>query len=114
MRHGLRAIVAMLALVVGLHVFMLAGLDVHDAGVPAGHGRMRVQGMEQTGPLAAPAASVHDMAAACLAVLAGMLLLAAGAAQTRRQRPPEQRHRPARPLDPPPSPPPIALGISRT
>jgi hypothetical protein len=114
MRQGLRVIVAMLALVLGLHVFMLAGLGSHDAGMPADHGAMRIATSGATGLLAEPAGLGHDMATACLAVLAGMLLLGARMGRTARRSIPERRRLPAAPADPPPSPPPIALGISRT
>jgi hypothetical protein len=117
MRHGSRAMVAMLGLVLGLHVFMLAGLGTsgsHDPSMPAAQETMRMQAAGPTGQLAEPAPLGHDMAAACLAVLAGLLLLGVGRGRTGRWRAPEQRRWPAARPDPPPSPVPIALGIQRT
>jgi hypothetical protein len=107
-------LVAMLALVLGLHVFMLAGHGFHDAGMPADHGVAPMATTDPAGLLVKPAGPGHDMAAACLAVLAGMLLLCTGLDRTGQRRAPERRRWPAAPADPPPSPPPIALGIQRT
>jgi hypothetical protein len=114
MRQRPRAIIAMLALVLGLHVFMLAGLGSHDTGMPADHGATRMATTAAGGLLAGPAGLGHDMAAACLAVLAGMLLLGVGLGRSRQRCMFEQRRWPVAPAGPPPSPPPIAFGISRT
>jgi hypothetical protein len=114
MRQGLRLIVAVLALVLGLHVFMLAGLGDHDMKMPAGDGVTGMAALGPAGSLAEPTGVGHDMAAACAAVLAGILLLGVGLGGTRSGGRQEQWRWPAAPADPPPSRPPIALGISRT
>ena len=114
MRQGLRLIVAVLALVLGLHVLMLAGLGEHDAGMPAGDGDLRMAAAWPSGGLAEPAGVEHDMAAACLAMLAGMVLLGTGLGGTDRWRPRPRQRWPVPPVIQPPTPPPIALGISRT
>ncbi|SRR6266545_2377469 len=113
MRQGLRLIVAVVGLVLGLHVFMLAGLGDHDGGMPAGDGVVRMAAVGPAGALAEPAGVAHDMAVGCLAVLAGMVLLGAGLGGFgRRWR--EPRRWPVPRATPPPAPPPIAPGISRT
>ncbi len=115
MRQGLRLIVAVFALVLGLHVLMLAGLGEFDGAMPAGEHVAGMAAVGAAGTLAAPAEVGHDMAAACLAVLAGVVLLGAGLDGRRRWRWTQQRRRwPAPPAAPPELPPPIALGISRT
>src|SRR6266508_5637975 len=124
MRQGPRLIVAVLAFVLGLHVFMLAGLGDHDAAMPEHAGEMQMAAVAPSGLLAGPtevwdggsaqpAGPGHDMAVACLAVLVGVVLLGAGLGRIGR-RWTQQRRWPVRPATPPPSPPPIALGISRT
>jgi hypothetical protein len=125
MRPGPRSIVAVLAFVLGLHVFMLAGLGHPDAGMPAGDGAMQAPAMASADLLTKPAptwhgggaqppGAGHDMAATCLAVLAGMVLLGASLTGIRRRWTQERQRWPGSPVTLPASPPPIALGISRT
>lgn len=114
MRQGLRSIAAVLALVLGLHVLMLAGLDNHHARMPAGGGMGQMAAAAPAGALAEAAAVGHDMAIGCLAVLAGMILLAGSAVGGVRRWTRAPRCWPAPRAAPPPAPPPIALGISRT
>jgi hypothetical protein len=105
------------AFVLALHVFMLAG------------GVQRHETDPMTGSASTPAAMAqpaaahpavgdqhggeHNMAAMCLAALAGLVLLRAalGAAWSPRQR---SAAPVTAPVPRPPTPPPIALGISRT
>jgi len=61
------------------------------------------------------AVPVHDMLASCLAVLVGLLLPATLAALVRRRAaPPPHGWAVPAPVDRPPTPPPIAWGISRS
>ncbi|SRR6266511_1036653 len=114
MRQGLRLIVAVLALLLGLHVFMLAGPGDHHARMPAGGGVTQMAAMPPASALVEPAAVGHDMALGCMAMLTGMILLAGGLGGSGRRWTREPRYWPVPRATPPPAPPPIALGISRT
>jgi hypothetical protein len=103
------------ALLVGLHLLMLAGMDqgamrmpthVRQADMEAGHDTDTV--------LSGQWADGHNMAASCLAVLAGLMLLRATPQVTVSRRPPARAVLAKVSALRPPTPPPIALGISRT
>ena len=101
------------AVLLALHVFMLAGVDL-------GHPRPLAiaiavdHGEDHDGPVVATPTGGHSMALACLAVLAGLLLWHAVSVLTPRRLKPLAVTPAAAPVLTPPTPPPIALGISRT
>jgi hypothetical protein len=67
------------------------------------------------GQLLGAAEAAHDMAATCMAVLVGLLLVGAAATRAaRRVGPPLPELARSAPVDRPPTPPPIAWGISRS
>lgn len=103
-----------------LHVFMLAGVGPGQHGpdptVPPCHESFDAG---TTGTVVSPACDqhgLHDMAAACLVILAGIALL--GGVSMRRAMPrlvwPLVVRRWIEPVPRPPTPPPQAYGISRT
>jgi hypothetical protein len=101
------------AVLLALHVFMLAGVDIghpHPAtiAVTPDHGEAH------DAAAVAPRTRGHSMAVACLAVLAGLLLCHAVSVVTQRRLRPLAVTPAAAPVMTPPTPPPIALGISRT
>ena len=101
------------AVLLALHVFMLAGVDIghpHPAAitVTVHHGE------PHDAAAVAPPTRGHSMAVACLAVLAGLLLWQLLPAVSQRRRQPLAGTPPAAPVTTPPTPPPITLGISRT
>lgn len=114
MRRRLRLMVAMLGLVLGLHVFMLAGLGDHHEAMPAGDGMTWMAARSPAGAVDLPAPVGHDMAVGCLAVLAGVVLLGAGLHGGKRRWMPEPEGWPVTRAIPPSRPPPIALGVLRT
>jgi len=99
------------AMLLALHVVMLAGVDSGH------HWPVSVVVDLGQGPdvlaVARPSGG-HSVAVACLAVLAGLLLWHVVAACTRRCCQPLTVKLPAAPVLTPPTPPPIALGVSRT
>jgi TRAP-type mannitol/chloroaromatic compound transport system permease large subunit len=106
------------AILLVLHLFMLGGGHAGTA-VPESAGRMgeapAMAIAAAGGQLLGAAEPVHDMLATCVAVLVGLLLV--GAASTRSARragPPLPRRAGSAPVDQPPTPPPIAWGISRS
>jgi len=96
-----------------LHVFMLAGIDIGHPS-PAAITVTLHHGEAQDAAAVAPPTREHSMAVACLAVLAGLLLSHVMSAVTQRRLQPPAVKPPAAPMLKPPTPPPIALGISRT
>ena len=101
------------AVLLALHVFMLAGIDIgHPNPVPTAITMDHDQAHDSAA--VAPPTRRHSMAVACLAVLAGLLLWYVIAAVTQRRLQPLAIKPPAAPVMKPPTPPPIALGISRT
>jgi hypothetical protein len=106
------------AILVALHLFMLGG--GHTGTVvpePAGMegSAMTMVVAADGGQLLGAAEAVHDMAATCMAVLVGLLLVGAAATRTaRRARPPLPGWARTARVDRPPTPPPIAWGISRS
>jgi hypothetical protein len=114
MHQRYRLIVALLALVVGLHVFMLAGLGEHHATMSADHGTVGMAAGLSADGLAEWTRAAHDMAAACIAVVASVILLGAALVGMRRRATPSRLRRPLSPTRRPSTPPPIALGVLRT
>jgi hypothetical protein len=101
------------AVLLALHVFMLAGVDIghpHPATIAVNldHGEAH------DAAAVSPPTRGHSMAVACLAVLAGLLLCHAVSVVTQRRLRPLAVTPAAAPVMTPPTPPPIALGISRT
>jgi hypothetical protein len=101
-----------------LHVFMLGGGHA-GAVVPGAPGAMgsapTMAVAADGGQLLGAAEAVHDMLASCMAVLVGLLLVGAATTRTARRAGPSLPGwvRTA-PVDRPPTPPPIAWGISRS
>jgi hypothetical protein len=109
-----RLILAVLTLAVALHLFMLAGWGLHDTGMAAGPGTVRMSVVPLVGGLAEQAGIRHDLAATCLAVVAGMVVLGAGLSGIQRRPLPPRQRRSLLPVAWSPTPSLIALGISRT
>jgi len=101
------------AVLLAVHVFMLAGVDIGHAH-PATIAVTMHQGEAHAAPVVAPPTRGHSMAVACLAVLAGLLLWQVMSGVAQRRRRPLAVKPPAAPVMTPPTPPPIGLGISRT
>jgi len=99
------------AVLLALHVFMLAGVDIGHPHPPV---IVITVDHAQDAPAVAPPTRGASMAVACLAMLAGLLLWHALSAVTRPRRQPLAGKPPAAPVLEPPTPPPITLGISRT
>jgi hypothetical protein len=100
------------AVLLALHVFMLAGVAI-------GHPRPAVaiavdHGEDHHAPVVAAPTGGHSMALACLAVLAGLLLCHAVSVVTPRRLGSLADTPAAAPVLTPPTPPPITFGISRT
>jgi hypothetical protein len=101
------------AVLLALHIFMLAGIDIGHPS-PAAITVTLHHGEAQDAAAVAPSTRGHSMAVACLAVLAGLLLWDMPSAVTQRRLQPLDVTPPAAPVRKPPTPPPVALGISRT
>jgi hypothetical protein len=99
------------AVLLALHVVMLAGVDL-------GHPHVLVTAPTLDHQQAHPAPTIADpsrgpsMTVACLAMLAGLLLVHATSPATWRRCPPPVVTPPTAPVPTPPTPPPITLGVS--
>jgi hypothetical protein len=101
------------AVLLALHVFMLAGVDIGHPR-PATIAVTMDHGEPHDAAAVAPPTPGHPMAVACLAVLAGLLLWQMRSGVARRRLQPLAVTPAAAPVMTPPTPPPIALGISQT
>jgi hypothetical protein len=112
MRWARRGIVGA-AVLLALHVVMLAGVDLGHphplvTAITADH-----QQADRAPGVAQPPRG-QSMTVACLAMLAGLLLVHAITPATWRRRRPLVVTPPAAPVPTPPTPPPITLGVSRS
>jgi hypothetical protein len=112
MRWARRGIVGA-AVLLALHVVMLAGVDLGHphplvTAITADH-----QQADRAPGVAQPPRG-QSMTVACLAMLAGLLLVHAITPATWRRRQPLVVTPPAAPVPTPPTPPPITLGVSRS
>jgi hypothetical protein len=101
------------AVLVALHVDMLAGVDLGHPHMLATAPILDHQPARQAATVAHPSPE-PAMTVACHAVLAGLLLVHATSLATWRHRHPPAVTPPAAPVPLPPTPPPITLGISRS